>query len=82
MEQEIAERGIEPPMSIEDMQWKEVINLLRMDEFKRLVEIGLARNIEHRKLVKDMVPQSTAMVELMEYQEEYFLQKQSRQRNL
>ena len=79
---EIAERGIEPPTSIEDMKWKEVINLLRMDEFKRLVELGLARDIEHWKLVKDMVPQSEVMVELMEYQEEYFLQKQSRQRNL
>ena len=82
MEQEIAERGIEPLTSIEDMQWKEVINLLRMDEFKRLVELGLARNIEHWKLVKDMVPQSEEMLELLEYQAEHFLQKQSRQRNL
>ena len=64
------------------MKWKELINLLRMDEFKRLVELGLARDIEHWKLAKDMVPQSEEMVELLEYQEEYFLQKQSRQRNL
>ena len=51
-------------------------------QFKRLVELGLARDIEHWKLVKDMVPQSEEMVELMEYQEEHFLQKQSQQRNL
>ena len=44
---EIAERGIEPPMSIEDMKWKEITNMLIMDEFKRLVELELARDIEH-----------------------------------
>ena len=33
---EIAERGIEPPTLIEDMKWKEVTNLLRMEELKRL----------------------------------------------
>ena len=47
---EIAERGIEPPTLIEDMKWKEVVDLLRMDEYKRLVELELARDIEHWKL--------------------------------
>ena len=64
------------------MKWKEVVDLLRMDEYKRLVELELARDIEHWKLVKDMAPQSEAMMELFEYQEEYFLEKQSRQTKL
>ena len=79
---ELAERGIEPPTSIEDMKWKEVVDLLRMDEYKRLVELELARDIEHWKFVKDMAPQSEVMMELFEYQEEYFLEKQSRQTKL
>ena len=62
--------------------WSRCLQRVCEAVFKRLVELGLARDIEHWKLVKDMVPQSEEMVELMEYQEEYFLQKQSRQRNL
>ena len=47
LQAEIKERGIEPPESIDDMKWKEVIDLLRIDEYKRLVELELARDIEH-----------------------------------
>ena len=53
---EIEERGIEPPESIEGMKWKEVIDLLRIDEYKRLVELELARDIEHWSNVKDITP--------------------------
>ena len=38
---DIAERGIEPPRSTVDIEWKEIINMLRIDKFKRLVELEL-----------------------------------------
>ena len=79
---EIEERGIEPLESINDMKWKEVIDLLRIDEYKRLVELELARDIDHWKMVKDVTPQSDQMMELFDYQEEYFLAKQARQTKL
>ena len=79
---EIAERGVEPPMSIDKMKWKEVIDLLRLDEYKRLVQLELARDIEHWKKVMNIAPQSDRMLELFDYQAEYFLQKQSRQTTL
>ena len=79
---EIEERGIEPPESIDSMKWKEVIDLLRINEYKRLVELELARDIEHWKMVKDITPQSDEMMGLFDYQEEYFLAKQARQTKL
>lgn len=79
---EIKERGIEAPESIDGMKWKEVIDLLRIDEYKRLVELELARDIEHWRNVKDITPQSDEMMGLFDYQEEYFLAKQARQTKL
>ena len=70
------------PMSIDKMKWKEVIDLLRLDEYKRFVQLELARDIEHWKKVTDIAPQSDQMMELFGYQAEYFLQKQSRQTKL
>ena len=64
------------------MKWKEVIDLLRIDEYKRLVELELARDIEHWSNVKDITPQSDEMMGLFDYQEEYFLAKQARQTKL
>ena len=48
----IEERGIEPPKSIDGMKWKEVIDFLRIDEYKRLVELELAQDIKHWRNVK------------------------------
>ena len=79
---EIAERGVEPPTSIDDMKWKEVVDLLRMDEYKRLVELELAWDIEHWKVVKEIAPQSNKMIKPFEYQADYFLEKQARQTKL
>ena len=79
---EIKERGIEPPESIDGMKWKEVIDLLRIDEYKRLVELELARDIEHWRNVKGITPQSDEMMGLFDYQEKYFLAKQARQTKL
>ena len=79
---EIEERRIELPESIDGMKWKEVIDLLRINEYKRLVELELARDIEHWKMVKDITPQSDEMMGLFDYQEEYFLAKQARQTKL
>ena len=79
---EIEERGIEPPESIDGMKWKEVIDLLRIDEYKRLVELELAQDIERWTNVKDITPQSDKMMGLFNYQEEYFLAKQARQTKL
>ena len=35
-----------------------MIDLLRIDEYKRLVELDPARDIEHWRNVKDITPQS------------------------
>ena len=40
------------------MRWKEVIELLRINKYKRLVELKLARDIEHWEMTKDITPQS------------------------
>ena len=53
-----------------------------MDEYTRLVELELARDIEHWKVVKEIAPQSDKMIELFEYQADYFLEKQARQTKL
>ena len=44
---ELEERGVEPPMPLGEMKWKEVIDQLRMDEYHLLVELELAWDIEH-----------------------------------
>ena len=41
---EILKRGIEPPMSIEDMKWKELVDLLRMDEYQIMIRLELSRS--------------------------------------
>ena len=79
---EIQKRGIEAPMPIKDMKWTEVLDLLRMDEYQMLVRLELARSIEHWKCIKEIDPQSDEMMELLEYQQDYFLAKQSRQTKL
>ena len=43
-----------------------VSDLLRIDEYKRLVELELARDIDHWKMVKDVTPQSDQMMELFD----------------
>ena len=53
-----------------------------MDEYKKLVERELARGIEHWRDVKEFEPQSEKMKELFEWQAEYKLKKQSRQKGL
>ena len=75
---EIEERGIEPPTDVDTMKWKEVVDLLRIDEYKRLVQLKLARDVDHWRMVKEIAPQLDRMMELFEYQDRYFLDKQSR----
>ena len=79
---ELSERGVEPPMEISKMKWNEVLDLLKMDKYKKLVERELARDIEHWRDVKEFEPQSERMKELFEWQAEYKLKKQSRQKGL
>lgn len=38
---------VEPAMQLSKMIWKKVTDLLRKDEYKRLVELDLARDINH-----------------------------------
>ena len=73
---EIEECGIEPPTNVDIMKWKEVVDLLWINEYKRLVELELARDIGHWKMVKKIAPQSDRIMELFEYQDGYFLDKQ------
>ena len=79
---EIEERGIEPSMDVDSMKWKEVIDLLWIDEYRRLVQLELARNIDDWRMVKEIVPQSDRMMELFEYQDGHFLDKQPRHTKL
>ena len=79
---ELADRGVKPPMPLKDMKWKEVINLLKMDEYKRLVGLELARDTDHWTSITQIEPQSDKLMELFDYQADYFLQKQSRQTGL
>ena len=46
-------------MEISKMRWNKVLDLLKMDEYKNLVERAMARNIEHWSAVKEFKPQST-----------------------
>ena len=57
------------------MKWKEVVHLLRIDEYKRLVDLELAWDMEYWKQVKNIVSQSKEMIELFKYQEDYFPEK-------
>ena len=82
VQSELDDRGVEPPMPIKKMKWKEVMDLLKMDEYKRLVGLELARDIAHWKSVTQIEPQSDKMMELFDYQADYFLQKQSKQTGL
>ena len=59
-----------------------VADLLWIDEYKRPVELELARDIDYWKMVKEIAPQSDQMMELFEYQDGYILDKQSRQTKL
>ena len=53
--------------------------MLRIDEHRRLVELELARDIEHWRNVKDITLQSDEMMGLFDYQEKYFIAEQARQ---
>ena len=64
------------------MKWKEVVDLLRIDEYKWLLQLELAQDIDHWRMVKEIAPQLDQMMELFEYQDGYFLDKQSRQTKL
>ena len=79
---EIEERGIEPPTDVDTMKWKEVVDLLRIDEYKRLVQLKLAQDVDHWRMVKEIAPQLDRMIKLFRYQDGYFLDKQSRQTKL
>ena len=80
--EEIEARGIKPPKPLSDMEWGDVKNLLRVHEYQVLVEQELARNIEHWSNVSEIKPQSEKLMELFDYQADYFLQKQARQKSL
>jgi hypothetical protein len=79
---DLDERGVEPPMPLGEMKWKEVVDQLRMDEYHSLVELKLAQDIEHWSEVTHIDSQSDKMMELFEYQEDYLLQRQQRQKSL
>ena len=76
---ELSKREVEPPMELSKMKWKEVTALLRKDEYKRLVELELAWDINHWTRVTEIEPLSEEMAELFDYQADYFPDKQSRQ---
>ena len=44
---EMDERGIEPPMPLKKMRWKEVNDLFKINERKRLIGLELAQDIVH-----------------------------------
>ena len=71
----IQKRGIESLMPTKDMVCTEVVDLLRMDEYQMLVQLELARSVEHHKYIKEIDLQFNEMMELLEYQQYYFLQK-------
>jgi len=54
---EINFRGITPPKPIKDMKWKEVLDLLRKDEYINVIEHPV-QGIESFANVKEIVPQS------------------------
>ena len=56
---EIKECGIEPPTYVNSMKWKEVVDLLRIDEYKQLVQLELTR-----RMVKERASQSDQIMKL------------------
>ena len=79
---ELSERGVEPPMQLRKMKWKELTDLLRKDKYTRLVELELARDINHWTEVMETEPLLEEMAELFDYQADYFLDKHSMQTSL
>ena len=75
---EIAERGIEPPMSLDEMTWADKKNLLKIDEFKILAEKGQLMNTPEWKDVKEIWPQSDKMRELFKFQKTKLMEKQTK----
>ena len=45
MRAKMDERGIEPPMPLEKMKWKEVTDLPKIDKYKELIGSELAREL-------------------------------------
>ena len=54
---ELQQRGIEPPIPIKDTEWKEAIDLLRVDKNQLLVQQEPVQSIENWKDIKEMMPQ-------------------------
>ena len=75
---EILERGIVLPMPLEQMAWQDKKNLLKEDEYKKMVIAGLARNINGWKEITQITPYSEEMLGLREYQRECELNKQNK----
>ena len=69
-------------MDIDSMECKEVVDLLQIDEYKQLVQLELAQDIDHWRIVKKIAPQSNRMMELFKCQAGFFLDKQSRKTKL
>ena len=55
---EMVERGIVPPMPLKKTKLKEVTNVLNIDEYKRLIGLELAQDIDHWTRVLEIEPQS------------------------
>ena len=72
---ELQQCRIEPPMLIEDIKWKEVIDLIQMDDYQLLVQQELVWSIKHWKDIKKMTPQLDKMIELLNFQQACFLEK-------
>ena len=57
--------------------------MLRIDEYKWLVQLELTRDVDHWRMVKERAPpQLDQIMELLEYQDGYFLDKVSPQTKL
>ena len=63
-------------MSLDEMAWADKNNLLKIDEFKILVEKGQLMNTPEWKDVKEIWPQSDKMRELFKYQK--LMEKQTK----
>ena len=55
-------------MPLEQMAWQDKKNLLKEDEYKKMVIAELARNINGWKEITQMTPYSQEMLGLREYQ--------------
>ena len=69
-------------MPLEEMEWKETVDLLQLDKFHNIVEQELARSIDDWRKMTEIDPKSDKMMELLEYQADYFLQRQEQQKSL